>query len=110
MLLELTEFRLQRILARGQLPPLLAPGLGIGAHAANALSNVALLARQLLGLALRILHVALRARGAVALETTLDITQALKRSGRLRRCTGIAAGRGAAHRVGRIAHPPGRFF
>ncbi len=103
LILERGDLLLQRVLA---LPELLGAGGAIAARGQilHLVGDVALLALNLLGLALRILDVAFGARALRALQLTLDVAQPFGGGRRLARGARIAVRGRALHRVGRLLH------
>ena len=103
LLLEIGDLVLERVLALAEHLRLLnAIGAGLR-QLACIVGDVLLLLRDLRGLALRISHVALAARGLVALQLPLRLAQPIGGGGRLPGRRRIALRRGAAHRIGRVA-------
>src|SRR5207247_1148887 len=103
---ELAELALEIVLLLVDALRLLAPLLAVGREAVDAVGDLLLLARELLGALLRVLDVAVRAIAQRAFELALCFLQAIERLLRLRGGVGVAACRGAPHGVGRFAHLP----
>jgi hypothetical protein len=105
-LLEIGDLALERVLALAERLRLLH---AIGARLrqlTRIAGNVFLLALNLRGLALRILDVALAARGLVLAQLPLRFTQSIGGSRGLAGRRRIALRGGAAHRVGGVAQLP----
>jgi hypothetical protein len=97
---QLADLRLERVLLVGQLPRLLRPlGAAVGGHALGAFGDLRLTARDVFGLRAGVLHVALGTLRLAALQLALGVAQPFE--GGLCLCgrVGIAACRGAPHRI-----------
>src|SRR6185503_6066620 len=108
--LELTELALERVLPLVDAIGLLRARLRARRQLLHLIDDLLLLARQRIGLTLGVLDVALRALRHRSLQLLFRLAQTLERSLCLRRRVGIAAGRGAAHRIRGFAHLPRGFL
>ena len=104
LLLQVRDLGVHRVLALSERLRLrVAAGAGLSLiEAVHIRRDLLLLARELLGLSLRALQVALAAAALVAFELLLRLAEPVERLVRLRAAVLRSVGRRAPHRVGRV--------
>ncbi len=108
LLLELADFLFERAFPLHELLRLFLTALTRGVEPLDVVGDLLLLARELLGLLQRVLHVALGAARLRLLQPPLRLLEPLQRRGRLGAAALLAVGGRLAHRIGRLAQLPRR--